>query len=41
MDCPDKIPTSGTPACTAEITPPLGMIGHPLGIIVTPDVLMP
>ena len=23
----------------AEVTPPLGMIGHPLGIIVTPDVL--
>ena len=22
-----------------EVTPPLGMIGHPLGIIVTPDVL--
>ena len=24
---------------TTEVTPPLGMIGHPLGIIVTPDVL--
>ena len=22
-----------------EVTPPLGMIGHPLGIIVTPDIL--
>ena len=25
--------------CTAEVTPLLGMIGHPLGIIVTPDAL--
>ena len=39
MDCPDKIPPSGTPACCTEVTPLIGMIGHPLGIIVTPDAL--
>ena len=37
-DCPDKIPPSGTPACTAEITPPVGMIDPHLGIIATPGI---
>ena len=39
MDCPDKIPPSGTPAHATEVTPLIGMIGPPLGIIATPDIL--
>ena len=38
MDCPDKIPLSGTPACHRSNTL-IGMMGPPLGIIATPDVL--
>ena len=37
-DCPDKIPPSGTPACTAEVTPPVGMIDPHLGIIATTGI---
>ena len=39
MDCPDKIPLSGTPACCKSNTTTRHVIGHPLGIIVTPDIL--
>ena len=37
-DCPDKIPPSGTPACTAETTPPVDVTDHHLGIIATPGI---
>ena len=38
MDCPDKIPPSGTQACHRSDTL-IVMIGPPLGIIATPDIL--
>ena len=38
MDCPDKIPPSGTPACLQRLTPPVGVIDPHLGITATPDI---
>ena len=38
IDCPDKYHHQAHQHAT-EVTPLIGIIGHPLGIIVTPDVL--
>ena len=38
MDCPDKIPPSGTPAWHAETTPLVDVTDQHLGIIVTPGI---
>ena len=38
MDCPDKILPSGTPACTAGLTPMTRVGDLPLDVTVTPDV---